>query len=161
MKLNTVFLFLCLIISITSEISFDSYSIDPFKEYLKKEGFLEIIESILNVYNQDVAIISCEELAGNRKGNCKRFITEYMNPSKEKSPSIDHSKSVTRSSEDDNIKCIKKLYYFLITNTQIFKLSYRNLVIKKELRRKFSGIQLNLIFNKIIERVRDLGACEE
>ena len=51
MRLNTVFLFLLLIISITSEISLDSYSIDPFKEYLEKEGLLEIIESILKAYN--------------------------------------------------------------------------------------------------------------
>ena len=49
----------------------DSYSIDHFREYLKNEGLLEIIESILMTYNQDVAIISCEELVGNRKGNTK------------------------------------------------------------------------------------------
>jgi len=58
MKLNTAFLFLCLIISIKSEILLDSYSIDKFKIDLKKEGLLEIIESIFKAYNQDVALYS-------------------------------------------------------------------------------------------------------
>ncbi len=59
MKFNIVFLFLFLIISITSEIDLESYTIEPFKEYLKDKGLFEIIESILKAYNQDVAIISC------------------------------------------------------------------------------------------------------
>ena len=81
MKLNTKFLFLCLIISITSEIDLDSYSIDKFKDNLKEEGLFEIFESILNAYNQDEAILSCEELLGNRKGNCKKLVIEYMDSS--------------------------------------------------------------------------------
>ena len=78
MKLITIFLFL--IISIKSENELDSYSIEPFKDYLKEEGLLEILEFILKAYNQDLAILSCEELVGNRKGNCKRLVTEYMDP---------------------------------------------------------------------------------
>ena len=108
MKLNTVFLFLCLIISIASEIELDSYSIDSFRDYLEEEGLLEIIESILKAYNQDVAILSCEELVENRKGNCKRLVTEYMDPSNQYPPSIH-----TRGTENDNIKCIKKNYIIL------------------------------------------------
>ena len=98
MKLNVAFLFLFLIISKTSEIEFDSYSIVPFKEDLKKEGLFEIIESIKKAYNQDLAILSCEELVGNRKGNCKRLVAEYMDPSNE-NPS---SYAKARSIEDDN-----------------------------------------------------------
>ena len=100
MKLNTVFLFLCLIISIASEIELDSYSIDSFRDYLEEEGLLEIIESILKAYNQDVAILSCEELVENRKGN--------LDPSNQYPPSIH-----TRGTENDNIKCIKKNYIIL------------------------------------------------
>ena len=156
MRLNTVFLFLLLIISITSEISLDSYSIDKFKIDLKKEGLLEIIESILKAYNKDIAILSCEELVGNRKWNCKRLVIEYVNPTKICPPPA-HACSRDLI-ENYNIKCIKKLYYLFITNSLIIK---NSILIKKELRRKFTENQSNLIFNKISKRVRDLGPCEE
>ena len=113
MKLNTAFLFLCLIISIASEIDWDSYSIDKFKEYLKNEGLFEIIESILMTYNQDVAIISCEELVGNSKGNCKKLVTEYMDPSNKYT-----SSRRAIDTENEYLKCIEKLYYSLITNSK-------------------------------------------
>ena len=151
MKLNTVFLFSCLIISITSEIDWNSYSIEPFKEYLKNEGLLEILESILMAYNQDVAIISCEELVGNRKSNCKRLVTEYMDPSNQYRPS-----NLIRD-PDDNITCIQKLYYSMITNKDI----QNSLVIKNELRKRFPENLSNLIFKKISNRVKELGPCEE
>ncbi len=153
MKLNTVFLFLCLIISITSEIDLDSYSIDKFKEYLENEGLLEIIESIFNAYNKDIAILSCEELVGCRKGNCKRLVTEYIDPSKENPTSYN-----TRTPEDYEIKCIEKLYHFMITNPHIPK---NSLVIEKEIRKKFPNSLSNEIFKKIKNRVKGLGACEE
>ena len=73
-----------------------------------------------------------------------------------------HRRTWIRKPEDDyKIKCIKKLYYSMITNSQIFKQSYRILVIKEELRKKFTEIQSNLIFNEIAKRVRDLGPCKE
>ena len=149
MKLNTVFLFSCLIISITSEIDWNSYSIEPFKEYLKNEGLLEIIESILMTYSQDVAILCCEELVGNRKGNCKRLVIEYINPS------YNSTEDITRGLQ--NITCIQKLYYSMITNKDI----QDSLVIKNELRKKFTDSLSNLIFKKIVKRIKDLGPCEE
>ena len=78
MKLINHFLILFLIISLTSEISIDDYSIEPFLNDLKKNGLFEIIESIKKAYCQDVAIISCEELNENRKGNCKNLVIKYM-----------------------------------------------------------------------------------
>ena len=138
---------------LTSEISLDSYSIDHFREYLKDEGLFEIIESILMTCNQDVAIISCEELIGNRKGNCKRLVTEYQDQNNQYPPSTD-----TRGPEDGNITCIEKLYYSLITNSKEIQ---NSLVIKEEQRKKFPDSLSNLILKKIVKRVRDLGPCKE
>ena len=78
MSLISQFLILFLTLSITSEDQLDGYSIDRFKDILEKEGFFEVIKSIKNVYGQDVAIISCEELTGNLKGNCRKLVTEYI-----------------------------------------------------------------------------------
>ena len=120
----------------------------------------------MNAYNQDVAILSCEELAGDRKGNCQRLVIEYMDPF-ECSPPTDCSKAPTRGKklsqetklEPQKIKCIKKLYYFMITNTN--KYIKNSFVIKKELRKKFDKNLSNLIFNKIVNRIRKLGPCLE
>ena len=76
MKLITYFMILFLMISITSESLIDSFSID--QNDLKSNDLFEIILSIKEVYGQDVAIISCEELIENWVGNCKRLVTEYM-----------------------------------------------------------------------------------
>ena len=76
MKSIKLFLILFIVPLILSDE--DSFSIDPFKERLEKEGLLKIIESIKDTYGQDVAIISCEELKRNVCGNCKRLVLEYM-----------------------------------------------------------------------------------
>ena len=154
MKLKTVFLFLSLIISITSEIDWDSYSIDEFKEYLEKEGLFEIIESILKAYEQDIAILCCEELVGNRNGNCKKLVTEYMDPSNEYPSPSKRASDI----EDEHLKCIEKLYYSMFTNSEDIQ---NSIVIKNELSKKYPESHSNLIFNKIVERVRDLGPCKE
>ena len=78
MKLITYFMILFLIMSITSESLIDSFSIDHFLNVMKSNGLFEIILSIKKVYGQDVAIISCEELNKNYKGNCKKLVIEYM-----------------------------------------------------------------------------------
>ena len=78
MKLNTSFLVLFLIISIKSKSILDDYSIEGFKENMKKDGLFQIIQSIRYHYGLDVAIISCEELNKNHNGNCKRLVTDYM-----------------------------------------------------------------------------------
>ena len=78
MKLNTSFLVLFLIISIKSKNILDEYSIEGFKENMKKDGLFQIIQSIRYYYGLDVAIISCEELNKNHNGNCKRLVTDYM-----------------------------------------------------------------------------------
>ena len=78
MGLIPKFLIFFLIISIKTESELDSYSIEVFKEYVKNNGLFEIILSIKMIYGQDVAIVSCEELNENCKGNCKRLVLEYM-----------------------------------------------------------------------------------
>ena len=158
MKLNTAFLFLCLIISITSEIDLDSYSIVPFKEYLQKEGLFAIIESILKAYNQDVAILSCEELTESRKGNCKKLVIEYMDPSNECLPPNDCSKANARYPE---IKCIEKLIYDKIIISKDIKDIKDLFVIKIELKKKFDENQSNSKFKKILNKIRQIGPCLE
>ena len=158
MKFNTAFLFLFLILLITSEIDLDSYSIEPFKEYLKKEGLYVIIESILKAYNQDVAIISCEELTESRKGNCKRLVIEYMKHSDDDDIASTFVQEQNYSKEDYHIKCIKRLNYSEIINPKFIKYTPE---IKKELRKNYTIYQSNLIFNKIVKRLRDIGVCEE
>ena len=81
-----------------------------------------------------------------------------MDPSNEDSDSNFNPEALTRSLENYQIACIKKLYYSMITNSQIFK---NPLVIEGELRRKSPENVSNFIFNKIENRVRDLGPCEE
>ena len=78
MKLNTVFLFLLLILSIKTENLLDSFFIQVFKEKLKKNRLFQIIKSIKETYGQDVNIISYEELNKNNNGNCKKWVTEHM-----------------------------------------------------------------------------------
>ena len=119
-----------------------------------KEGLFEVIESIKEKYGQDVAIISCEELNGSLKGNCKRLVVEYMKPSTTYDPI-----SLTRF--DENYKCIKKLYYFLIKYSQLLEQSNLMLELKRVLRIKFTKEKSNRIFYKIKKRVRDLPPCEE
>ena len=103
MKLNTLFLILLLILSIKTESILDQYSIERFKEYLKRNGLLEIIISIKNTYGQDVAIISCEELNKKNKGNCKKLVTEYMSCGK-----IPTSSPITVPKL--NLICINRFY---------------------------------------------------
>ena len=45
---------------------------------MKREGLFDIIQSIKEVYGQDVAIISCEELNENHCGFCQKVVTNYM-----------------------------------------------------------------------------------
>ena len=82
--MNSFTLFLIiLILPFTAMVKLEVYSIDSFKERMKKEGLFDIIQSIKDVYGQDVAIISCEELNKNYSGNCKRLVTEYMDSNKD------------------------------------------------------------------------------
>ncbi len=79
--MNSFTLFLILLTTpFTTMVNIDDYTIDPFKERMKKEGLLDIIQSIKYIFGQDVAIISCEELSKNYSANCKRLVTEYMGP---------------------------------------------------------------------------------
>ena len=139
MKLNILFLFLLLILSIKTESILDPFCIDTFIDYLKGNGLFEIIESIKKIYGQDVAIISCEELIEKNKGNCKKLIIEYMIGGKIPT----HSRITV-----PNLICIKGFY-----SSQYIKQSYYHYVIKKILRKKFNESQTNLIFIKIIKRV--------
>ena len=50
MKLNILFLIPFLILSIKTEIDFDSYSIQVFIDYEKQTGLFEIIKSIKDTY---------------------------------------------------------------------------------------------------------------
>ena len=165
MKLNTVLLILFLILSIKANSPFDSYSIDPFKNDLKRNGLFEIILSIKKTYGKDIAIISCEELNENCKGNCKRLVTEYMDSSdthKFSKPTTqigteNKSRQIIRlKPAEEHIECINKLYYSLIINTP-----YPKLDLERNLRRKFTENQSKLMYNKIKKRIRDLGLCKK
>ena len=136
MKLNILILILLLILSIKTGRILDPYSIETFKEKVKKNGLFKIIESIKNIYGQDVAIISCEELNQKNKGNCKKLVTEYMEH--------DHGLFIPKQ----KIKCTKGLYL-----SPYIKQSNPNLAIKEILRSKFNEIQTILIYNTIIKRV--------
>ena len=142
MKLISLFLLLFLIITIKSKSFLDAYSIDQFIKDLKENGVLEIIESIKNFYGQDIAIISCEELNKNRKGNCKKLVTEYMKSRNE--GTILKPQSIEE-------KCIKNLKF-----AQIMKVSYRVFSIKKELSRKLklNKKKANFIYNNIKKRAK-------
>ena len=150
MKLNTLFLIPFLILSIKTEIDLDSYSIDAFIEYEKDNGLFEIIKSIKMVYGQDIAIISCEELNGNYKGNCQRLVTEYMN--KFSGGIMSNDPKLKR----EPLKCIEISKYF-----RILEQSYRNSDIERKIKSKFNKNQLKSIYVKIMSRVRKLELCKE
>ena len=139
MKLISLFLLLFLLISINSESQLDEFSINLFKNDLQNNGLFEIIKSIKSVYGQDVAIISCEELNENRKGNCKRLVTEYM-----------PLPALTRDAKKE--KCINKLNF-----SSIIKISDSIFGIMKDtLRIKYNENEATLIYNRIKKKVLDL-----
>ena len=160
MSLISRFLILFLTLSITSEISLDEYSIDPFKVVLKEEGILEVIKSIKKVYGQDVAIISCEELAGNLKGNCRKLVTEYIAPSNPKPPKnygentinpVNSGKS-SNSVGENNHKFTTELTKVIHIIKQSDEMNY------KILRERLKNIKKNpnIIYSKILNRVKKL-----
>ena len=145
MKLISLFLLLFLIKSITSQISVDDFSINPFIEDLKNNGLFEIIELIKQTYGQDVAIISCEELNENRKGNCKKLVTEYIPP----------PEKTTRTELLNKVKCIKNLNF-----SWIIKKSNNIFDIKKDiLSGKYNKNEANIIYGKITKRTGELPFC--
>ncbi len=77
MKSFTLFLII-LIISFTTMVNIDEYSINEFKDWMEREGLFDIILSIKNAYGQDVSIISCEELNKDNCGNWKKLVVDYM-----------------------------------------------------------------------------------
>ncbi len=156
MKLITHCLILFLIISITSESSLNDYSIDRFKDYLKEKGIFQIIQSIFNAYGKDVAIISCEEINGNYKGNCKKLVTDYM--TKQQHEHIFKTKSIfgqvpgidiSIRSKNNHLFSSQKLSKFII-----FKHSKKLPAIKFFLRKRFNQWTSNNIYNKIIKKVK-------
>ena len=140
MKLNILILILFLILSIKTGNILAPYSIEPFKEKVKKNRLFEIIKSIKETYGQDVAIIACEEINEKNKGNCKKLVTKYMNNSDKPNPS-------TTTVRKLNLICTKGLNL-----SPYIKQSNSNSVIKMFLRRKLNENQPNLIFIKIIKR---------
>ena len=139
MKLINHFLILFLIISLTSENPIDDYSIEPFLNDLKKNGLFEIIESIKEVYCQDVAIISCEELTINRKGNCKRLVTEYI-------PNYKCSKIFSKYGEF--IKSCRK-FDTIIKLNQIFNQKELESIYERIIRKIGRNHCISLILKKI------------
>ena len=165
MKLITLILFLFLIISINSGSLLDVYFIDGFKDFLEKNGLFEIIEAIKVVYGQDVAIISCEEITENNKGNCKKLVTEYMIPSP--SPTLHKNflssegnkpymspLNITNITVGNNVPAPPKSSKRYSKIDQIMKRSGQMFDIKIKLRQKFNKTKSELIYNKIIKRVK-------
>ena len=153
MRLITLFLILFSIISIKTENETDLFSMDVFIEYLKDEGLFEIILSIKKVYGQDVAIISCEELNEYFKGYCRRSALEYMPESSEESPEIPPDDSPEEGPEmpPEELSDIP-LVPSADSPEDIVKMSY----LKNILRKKFDSSQTELIFKKIIKRMKKL-----
>ena len=153
MRLITLFLILFSIISIKTENEMDLFSMDVFIEYLKDEGLFEIILSIKKVYGQDVAIISCEELNEYFKGYCRRSVLEYMPESSEESPEIPPDDSPEEGPEmpPEELSDIP-LVPSADSPEDIVKMSY----LKNILRKKFDSSQTELIFKKIIKRMKKL-----
>ena len=153
MRLITLFLILFSIISIKTENEMDLFSMDVFIEYLKDEGLFEIILSIKKVYGQDVAIISCEELNEYFKGYCQRSVLEYMPESSEESPEIPPDDSPEEGPEmpPEELSDIP-LVPSADSPEDIVKMSY----LKNILRKKFDSSQTELIFKKIIKRLKKL-----
>ncbi len=126
MVLISLFLILLLTLSITSENQLNNYSIDSFKDVLKEEGIFQVIESIKKAYGQDVAIISCEEIVGKCKGNCKRLVTEYISPSiSDKKPKSQTTTKIGNSGSSPNSgvknsKFAKGLIYSIINLIEKF-----------------------------------------
>ena len=166
MKINNLFLVLLLITSIKLNDNMDSYSIDTFKAHLKENGLFGIIQSIKVFYGQDVAIISCEELNINNKGNCKKLITEYMDDKLE-SPIIgpkgllsdfNETSSITSQNDKDPStgqspnKTIKRplIYWKLMKNSTHF------LYIQDTPRKNFNKEELRSIYRKIMKKVKIL-----
>ncbi len=137
MKLINLFLILFFKLSMASKNPLDPYSIENFKEFLKKEGLFEIINSIKKVYNQDIAIISCEELAGTRKGNCRRLVTQYMAPNTTVKIKIQNI-----GTSNNRLNIPPKM-----------KPSCQKIEIKKILKQKYNRSESSLIYNKILKRV--------
>ena len=141
MKLNILFLILFLILSIKTGNILAPYSIEPFKEKVKKNRLFEIIKSIKKIYGQDVAIISCEEINIKNKGNCKKLVTQYIIGG-------DMPSSNPNTVPKLNLICIKGLIL-----SPYIKQSNLYFSLKHILRKKFNGNQANFLFKKIIKRV--------
>ena len=127
---------------------------------MEEEGILEVIKSIKKVYGQDVAIISCEELAGNLKGNCRKLVTEYIAPSNPKPPknyeeitiNPDNSSYSPNSVGENNHKVTTELTKIIHFIKQSDEMNY------KKLRERLKNIKKNpnIIYSKILNRVKEL-----
>ena len=154
MKLITLFQIIFLIKSIKSIDLMKGLSIEPFKDSLKENGLFEIIQSIKNVYGQDVAIISCEELNKNHNGNCKKLVTEYMSskPPVIIHPPMPHITSIPHISSKPRIPSESAYPKPSIKPSQNFSF------IKYVLKKKFSSAKSNLIYNRIIDRAKKINS---
>ena len=179
MKLNSLFLFLILITSIKSNNLLDSFSIETFKDYLKRNGLFEIIETIKKLYGQDVAIISCEELNKSYNGNCKKLVTDYMDEKTENINVGDHGliadyknsqnrdkESIASSqSEEGPSKSHYSIGQYFQPPKKLVKqlLNHRKIMKNSKMRKMRGTIKINYkrkelmpIKSKIIERVQKL-----
>ena len=130
MKSIKLFLILFIVPLILSDE--DSFSINPFIEYLKNEGLFDIIISIKQTFGQDIAIISCEELNPNNCGNCKRLVLEYI---------PDYDKIIRRYSNKLRRESIKSI----IKET-----------IKEILKTKFTKEESSQIADNIVSKINIL-----
>ena len=173
MRLITLFLIFFLVILIKTDSILDQFSIEGFKEYVKDNGLFEIIFSIKMLYGQDVAIISCEELNENYKGNCKRLVIEYMPESSEPlKPSIssgsedsadgsgsydsDGSGSYDSDGSDSYDSDGSDSYDSDPSNSpqeepKLIKMPYMKYILSK----KFDLREAELIYDKIIKKVEE------
>ena len=157
MRLITLFLIFFLVILIKTDSILDQFSIEGFKEYVKDNGLLEIIFSIKMLYGQDVAIISCEELNENYKGNCKRLVIEYMPESSEPlKPSISSGSEDSADGSGSYDSDGSDSYDSDPSNSpqeepKLIKMPYMKYILSK----KFDLREAELIYDKIIKKVEE------
>ena len=152
MKIITHFLILVLIKSIISESLLDYFSINHFLNDLKSDGLFEIILSIKKVYGQDVAIISCEELKENGRGNCKRIVTEYMSSEFSEPPEIllDPMSAGDSTYEENEYDDQYSRVGDDLNSGKKLEMPFLDLILSK----KFNSEKSKLISNKIKEKIK-------
>ena len=70
------YLFYMILLLSNVEVKGGDYSIDALLDFLQENGYYDIIQSIKNIFGDDIAIDVCKELA--KSNNCEEVVRVYM-----------------------------------------------------------------------------------